>query len=65
MCDVGSGVIVPERYFLRSEKASIDRFFQVLQLSSVEIGGEIFPVRLELLVGWAGELSQNTQNDIF
>ena len=41
VCDVGSGVIVLDRYFFRSEKGSIDRFFQVMQFKSAEIGGQV------------------------
>ena len=40
VCDVGPGVIVLDRYFFRSEKGSIDRFFQVSQFTSAKIGGE-------------------------
>ena len=44
VCDVGPGVIVLDRYFFRSEKGSIDRFFQVSQFTSAEIGGGICSV---------------------
>ena len=39
--DVGSGVIVLDRYFFRSEKGSIATFFQVMQFTSAEIVGQI------------------------
>ena len=34
VCDVGSGVIVLDRYFFRSEKGSIDRFFDFRSLQA-------------------------------